>query len=225
MPIYLWQKEGKTMLTENQYYKQETAKKQIYLHHTAGNANPLGVVSGWQSNDEHVATAYVIGGLPNKSTLWKDGDIIKAFEPKYWAYHLGLEKPTFAKFNLPYQSLDKISVGIEICNWGYLTHTDRGFTTYVNTTVKDNEVVEHVDLFKRKRYYHKYTDAQIESTRKLLIELKGVYGIDLTYHNDIWDLCPRALRGDSGVFTHNCVRTDKSDIHPQVEIIQMLKSL
>jgi len=31
--------------------------------------------------------------------------------------NLGLKEATFHKFNLPYKSLDKISVAVEICNW------------------------------------------------------------------------------------------------------------
>ena len=36
---------------------------------------------------------------------------------------------------------------------------------------------------------------------------------------------PRALKGESGVYTHNSVRFDKIDITPQPKMIAMLKSL
>ena len=32
---------------------------------------------------------------------------------------------------------------------------------------------------------------------------KEVYGIDITYKEDIWQVTDRALKGESGVFTHN----------------------
>jgi len=35
----------------------------------------------------------------------------------------------------------------------------------------------------------------------------------------------KAMRGESGVYTHNSVRTGKSDVWPQVELIEMLKSI
>jgi hypothetical protein len=210
---------------DEQYMHDVCPKKQIYLHHTAGNANPIGVFKYWGKTGERVATCVTVGGLPGTSKDWKDGDIAQGFSSKYWAYHLGLQTTTFAKFKIPYQSLDKISIGVEICNWGYLVKTDRGFTTYVNTTVPDDQVVEYKDKFKGQKYYHKYTDAQIESTRKLLLYWKDIYGIPLTYNEDIWDICPRALKGEAGVYTHNSVRKDKSDIHPQPEMIAMLKSL
>ena len=101
---------------ETQYFKEETAKIQIYLHHTAGSANPNAVFSGWNMNTERIATSFVIGGKPNKSNGYKDGIILQGFSSKYWAYHLGLKKEIFDKHNIPYQSLDKISIGIELCN-------------------------------------------------------------------------------------------------------------
>ena len=42
---------------------------------------------------------------------------------------------------------------------------------------------------------------------------------------DIWDITPRALKGEKGVFTHNSVRRDKVDIYPHPKMIEMLKSL
>ena len=60
---------------------------------------------------------------------------------------------------------------------------------------------------------------------KLLRYWGGLYGIPLTYNADIWDVCPRALKGESGVFTHNSVRYDKVDVSPQPKLIEMLRSL
>lgn len=213
------------IFSETQYIKEEHPKKQIYLHHTAGNANPKGVFKGWEANGERVATCVTIGGIPGINATWKDGEIVQGFSSKYWAYHLGLQTTTFTKYKIPYQSLDKISIGVEICNWGYLTKTDRGFTTYANTIIPDEQVVTYETKFKGFKYYHKYTDAQIESTKQLLLYWKDIYDIPLIYNEDIWDICPRALKGEKGVFTHNSVRKDKSDIHPQPEMVAMLKSL
>jgi hypothetical protein len=54
---------------------------------------------------------------------------------------------------------------------------------------------------------------------------KEKYNIPLTYNEDIWDITPRALKGEAGVFTHNSVRKDKVDIYPHPKMIEMLKSL
>jgi hypothetical protein len=41
----------------------------------------------------------------------------------------------------------------------------------------------------------------------------------------MWDLDNEALTGKNGVFTHVTYRADKSDMHPQPELIAMLTKL
>jgi hypothetical protein len=211
-------------LPEEQYIKEEHLKKQIYLHHTAGNSNGIGTYNFWKSNTERVATCVTICGIPENSYL-PDGQIVQGFSSKFWAYHLGLTKDVFKKFGVPYQSLDKISIGIEICNWGILKKTDRGFESWAQVLIPEKDVCMLDKPFKESKYYHNYTDAQIESIRQLLIYWNKIYGIPLTYNADIFDVTSRALRGEPGVYTHNSVRKDKTDIYPHPKIIQMLKSL
>ena len=211
--------------SSSQYINEETKKVQIYLHHTAGNSNPINVYKSWESNPERISTCVVIGGNPGTSKDWLDGEIIQGFSSKYWGYHLGLKESTFQKYNLPYKSLDKISIGVEICNWGQLTKKGDKFYNYLNRIVKEDEIIELETPFKGYKYFHSYTDAQIESTRQLLLLWKNRYDIPITYNEDIWDVTTRALNGESGVFTHNSVRLDKVDIYPHPKMIEMLKSL
>lgn len=206
----------------NQYIAEEHPKKQIYLHHTAGNANGEQVFKGWESNAERIATCVTISG-PGQGSV--DGQIIQGFSSKHWAFHLGLKESTFQRACVPYQSLDKISIGIEICNWGQLTEKNGKFFTYVNRELPRSQVCELEKPFKGHKYYHNYTDAQIESVKQLLLLWKDRYGIPLDYNEDIWDITPRALKAASGVFTHNSVRRDKVDVYPHPKLIQMLKSL
>jgi hypothetical protein len=70
-----------------------------------------------------------------------------------------------------------------------------------------------------------YTDAQIESTRQLLVYLCDQYKIPKDYQSIIFDIDKRALRGEAGIFTHNSVRKDKSDIYPCPRMIAMLENL
>ena len=206
----------------SQYYAEEHPKKQIYLHHTAGNSNAEQVFKGWEGNPERIATCVSISGKGKTSI---DGEIVQGFSSKYWAYHLGLKQDTFTKYGVKYQSLDKISIGIEICNWGQLTLKDGKFYNYVNREVPADEVCELATPYKGYKYYHNYTDAQIESTKQLLLLWKEKFNIPLTYNEDIWDITPRALKGEAGVYTHNSVRKDKVDIYPHPKMIEMLKSL
>lgn len=206
----------------SQYIQEEHPKKQIYIHHTAGNSSAQQVFTGWASNTERIATCVAISGPGTNSV---DGQIVQGFSSKYWAYHLGLKESTFQRFNVPYKSLDKISIGIEICNWGQLTLRDGKFYSYVNREIPANQVCELDKPHRGFKYYHNYSDAQIDSVRELLVLWNSRYNIPLTYIEDIWDVTPRALRGDAGVFTHNSVRTDKVDVYPHPKMIQMLKSL
>ena len=82
-----------------------------------------------------------------------------------------------------------------------------------------------ISRFRGFKYWHKYTDAQIEAVVDLLKLWEKRYGIDISYNEDIWDVTPRALSGENGVFTHCSVRKDKFDVFPQPELIEALKSL
>jgi N-acetyl-anhydromuramyl-L-alanine amidase AmpD len=209
-----------------QYLQDEYKKTQIYLHHTAGNANPYGVYKDWEKNEERVATCMVVGGknTPDNSS-WVDGEIIQGFASKHWAFHLGLKESTFNKYNIKYQSLDRISIGIEICNWGQLTLKEGKYYNYVNKEVPKEEVVELTNPHRGFKYYHAYTDAQIDAVEEILRILKVKFNIPIKYNPDIWDITTRALKGEPGVYTHNSVRTDKVDVSPQPKLIDMLKSL
>lgn len=205
---------------ESQYMKEEVPKKQIYLHHTAGRSSGVNTFQYWASTPERIATCVAISG-PGSI----DGQIVQGYSSKYWAYHLGLKESTFNKYGLPYQSLDKISIGIEICNWGQLTEKNGKYYNYVNGEVPAADVIKLNTPYKGFVYFHNYSDAQIQSVKDLLLLWKDRYSIPLKYNEDIWNVTPRALRGEAGVFTHNSVRLDKVDIYPHPKMIQMLKSL
>lgn len=215
----------KVPFSESQYFKEEKIKKQIYIHHTAGNTSAINTAKFLNSDSPKIATAFLIAGKVINSTE-KDGDIIQCFGSKYWAYHLGLKQEMFDSFGVPYKSLDKISIGIEICNWGQLTkEADGTFKNYVNGKVAKEEVCELETPFKGYKYFHNYTDAQIASTKELLIYLCDKYSISKVYNDDIFGITKRAFIEENGIYTHNSVRKDKVDIYPHPKMIEMLKAL
>lgn len=217
----------KVSFRESQYLKQVTSKKQIYLHHTAGNSSGVNVAKFWNGNEDRIATSFIISGNVKDSVSGeKDGDIIECFDTQYWAYHLGLKREVFSERKIPYQSLDKISIGIEICCWGQLTkQLDGTYRNYLNHIVPSNEVIELETAFKGYKYWHNYTDAQVESVKNLLQYLCKKYQISSLYNSDIFAVTDRALKGENGIFTHNSVRKDKVDIYPHPKIIDVLKNL
>lgn len=211
----------------NQYCNKDTKKLQIVLHHTAGNSSGPETIKMWNADDRgKIATCIVISGKGLSNDTF-DGEICQAFSSKKWGYHLGLKSDVFRANGVPYRLIDPLAIGIEICNWGPLTKkADGKFYNYVNRVVSNDQVCELDKPYKGFKYYHAYTDAQIESVRQLLVYWNKVHGIPLKYNEaDMWNVSKNALSAVTGVYTHNSYRKDKSDISPQPKMIEMLKSL
>jgi N-acetyl-anhydromuramyl-L-alanine amidase AmpD len=212
-------------LSTSQYYQEEVTKKQIVLHHTAGSSSALNVMINWNSDDRgRIATCVAVSGKGISNSY--DGEIVQGFPSKNWAYHLGVKQEVFAANGVAYQNLDKLSIGIEICNWGPLEKINGKFYNYVDKEVPKEAVCELATAYKGHKFYHLYSDAQIESVRQLLVYWNKAYGIDITYKEaEMWNVSKKALSGIPGLYTHNSYRKDKTDISPQPKIIEMLKSL
>jgi N-acetyl-anhydromuramyl-L-alanine amidase AmpD len=213
----------------DQYVDVDSPKSMIFIHHTASSANPFGVVDWWKSTAERVATSFIVAGHPGTSTKWKDGDIIQCFSSSKWAYHLGLTQAHLAIGGpkaLGSVELNRRSIGIEICNWGQLTKTAKGFVAYSGVAVPDNQVHTFETPFRGYKHYQKYTPAQLDTTFQLLRYLGEKWNIPVAYKGDrIFDLCPECIQGEPGVWTHVSCRPDKFDCFPQPDLITMLKSL
>lgn len=173
-------------LGADEYYPVDFKKTIIYLHHTCGSHRPDWVVQGWDSDKNEdgtirkIATSFVIGGKSTRDgdASW-DGVVVRCFPETQWAFHLGA-KGTNGLF-------DKISIGIEICNYGHLVLSKNGqFMTYVNTPVPQDQVIELSKPFRGFKYYHKYTDRQLDGVRQLLIYLSNRFGINLKLGLQEW---------------------------------------
>lgn len=219
----------------DQYYKEETQNKQICLHHLAsgGDINTVqSDIDWWKSNKERVATCILIS---------RDGTINTLFDSKYWAHHLGIKIEAFDKEGIKRvykkrsngkkyvannEILNQGTIGLEIDSWGGLTERNGRYFSWANKEVKKENVVFYPNKYRGYNYFEKYTSEQIESIRLLLIHWKEEYGIDISYKGDkMFEVCKEALSGEEGVWSHTSYRSDKSDIHPQKELIKMLKEL
>ena len=203
-------------LKDNQYFAESSPKTQIYLHHTAGNGNAEGVSRYWNGNDSRIATAFIIG---------ENGTIVQCFSSRHWAWHLGIDTEDFARNGAKYSNLNKLSVGIEVCNWGYLKKKGDKYYNYAGGVVNPSYVTELDQPYKGYKYWYKYSDAQIESLRQLVVYLCETYDIPKDYRSEIWSIDKEAFKGSKGIFTHNSVRKDKSDMYPCPRVIEMLKNL
>ena len=198
------------------YYSKKYPKRQVYLHHTVSpnsrSINKKGIsgdVAHWLKQKYNLGTYCIIDA---------DGTIYQLFGPSYWAYHLGTRD----------RSLNWYSVGIELDSLGPLIKVDDRFTSkaYPNKFYVEASNVTYYPLGYRGNYYYEsYTTQQIASLKKELQMLNKRFEIPLFYDDSIWDLSKVALAGSPGIFSHTSVRSDKSDVHPQPELITMLKSL
>ena len=220
------------------FFDTETPKKQLYLHHTVSGQNIQNVIDDWSKRTDRVSTHYVTNN---------NGEIEQLFEDEFWSYHLGVKPPAFAAKRLPFQNLNRTSIGIELCSWGGLTakfdndgsndaaYADLIYRNSVGGEIDSNSVTQAVDAngkkitYKGYRYFEKYSNAQINVVKGKLQELMGKYNIPFKYNYDELfkegNLSTAALSGEKGIYTHNSVRTNKSDVFPQKELIEMLKSI
>ncbi len=203
----------------------------FFIHHTAGWDNPFNTISSWNRDKRgRVATQYVIGGTNVKGKEAKyDGVVVECFPNNYLGWHLG----KVGNFKI-----SKMSGGVELNNFGYLTKSGGKYYTYVNTEVKEEFVCDLGYTFRGKRYWHAYSDKQIESLRLLLLHLKDIYpkmdlvnGIpkllkDGVNPKDAFEFNEDAYYARQfGLWSHTSVRKDKFDCFPQPELVEMLKNL
>ena len=218
-------------LKPHEYYRQAHPKRQIYLHHTVSHPSPVNDINSWRSLGYRIGTWLLIAGKPYpQETYYEDGDIYQTFSSKYWALHLASHArynriPAKYKQRSHTRWLERHSVGIEICNAGWLTWENGKFYSSFRKVIPVEQVIEYVDKYRGKRFYHKYTEAQIETLRQILVFLCERYSIPMTYFENMWDISEDALKGDPGIFTHTSVRSDKTDCHPQPELVEMLRNL
>ena len=203
----------------------------FFIHHTAGWDNPYATIRSW-NNDKRgrVATQYCIGGTNVKGKEAKhDGVVVECFPNNYLGWHLG----KVGNFKI-----SKLSGGVELCNFGYVTKKGDKYYTYVKTEVKPELVCDLGYKFRGHQYWHAYTDKQIESLRLLILHLKDIYPkMDLVnglpkllkegvHPKDAFEFNSDAYNAKQfGLWTHTNVRKDKFDCFPQPELVEMLKSL
>jgi hypothetical protein len=165
----------------SEYFQSKTTKDTIYLHHTAGSHRPDWTIDSWNrdrtdtGNKVKAATSYVIGGISTRDLNNEfDGKVYEAFDPMYWAHHLGVKSKnnTF---------LNQKSISIELCNYGPLTKSKDGrFFSYIKSEVPETLVTELETPFRGHKYYHSYTEQQLDSLRSLIIHLSDKFEIDIS---------------------------------------------
>lgn len=197
----------------------------VMLHHTGGWENPFKTIDDWGRDDRGaIATEFVIGGqnIKTRESTY-DGTIVQAFPTGNQGWHVGGCGSSY---------MVRHTVGIELCNFGQLTEE---LKNYVGIRATETQVVRLENKFKNYWNYHKYSEAQLISLKKLLLFVAARDNIDITkgicqwIRNDVstaFDVKQDAYDGKvKGLLLHCNVRKDKFDLSPQPELIDMLLTL
>lgn len=212
-------------LPKGEYLEGPVVNEYEFLHHTAGRHNPFKVVDHWGRDTRgRVATEFVLGGKCSSSGKDEyDGVMVQAFPVGGYGWHLG--KTGSGHMN-------RHSTGIEICAFGYL----KDGKTYVNTTVREDQIYTLKEPFRGYTQYHSYTDKQMEETEKWIKYIAERDGIDVRLGLKQWiqkygpakafDFQEDAYYGKvKGLLTHTNVRRDKTDCYPDERLIDIILSL
>lgn len=214
----------KHYLPKGEYKEGPVQPEYLFLHHTAGWNNPYNTIDRWGRDDRGcVATEFVIGGQSIRGNDIKyDGEIVQAFPEGNFGWHLG---------NNGSRSMHVNSVGIEVNNFGYL----KDGKTYVGTVADESQIIELDEPFRGYKTWHKYSDEQIESLRKLIIFIANRDNIDVRaglpslikqHGAKAFEFNEDAYYGRiKGLWTHTNTRKGKFDMSPQPKLLEMLINL
>lgn len=203
-------------LSAEQYIKQIFNKDKIFIHYTVSGPDAKNVINCWDGNSPKIATAFVISGRGEE-----DGEIYESYNPDYWSYHLGVKGTK--------GSLDKSSIGIEICSWGRLEKKGDKYYNVYGAEVSENEVYKLEDEWRGSVYFHSYTKKQLESLENLLTWIIKNYKIQIqntTFNRNWMEYNPDLIKSKTpGIWTHTNVRTDKQDSYPDHRLFDVLNRL
>jgi hypothetical protein len=228
------------LLPKDEYLAGPTAKEYLFLHHTAGGHNPYQVVDMWARDTRgRIATEFVLGGPAcNGKNDTFDGELVQCVPTGGYGWHLGDNGS---------MHMHKHSVGIEVCNYGYVTKG--GYKNGKTWIAKDankyynyggGEVIEsHVTTldksFRGHKTWHRYSDKQIEVLKNWILFIANRDNIDVR-KGLIEEIKKKGAAGFEwnedayygrvkGMWTHTNTRKDKVDMFPQPELIEMLLSI
>lgn len=227
-------------LPADQYLTGPTKKEFLFLHHTAGGHNPYACVDMWAKDDRgRIATEFVLGGPAcNGKDDRYDGCLVQCIPTGGYGWHLGENGS---------QHMHEHSVGIEVCNFGYVTKggffrnrtwiagDPAKFYNYGGGTVADSHVTTLAKPFRNYKTWHKYSDNQLTVLKEFILFIANRDNIDVRKGlieeirkngADGFEWNENAYYGRTkGMWTHTNTRKDKVDLYPQQELMDMLLSI
>lgn len=74
------------------------------------------------------------------------------------------------------------------------------------------------------QHYEYVSDKQLATLKTVLQQWLSEMGMSYPYDNQLGLVCPRAVAGKSGIYFASSFDKSRSDIHPQKEIIDIIKA-
>lgn len=183
-----------------QFVPEPTPKSLIVLHHTVG-GSWRSTFDWWRTTPERIGTAYLVE---------RDGSVFEVFDPRSWAYHLGLKGVG--------SRVDRRAIGIEICSEGGLKRGPSGELYAFGSTAPRNIYRGETHRvpgmgFRGFEWFSAYTEPAIESVVRLVDRLCSEHGVPRRTPADHLGF-DAALYDFEGIVGHHHLRADKSDVHP-----------
>ena len=196
----------KFRLPQGKFFAEEHKKDMIVLHFTAG-STASGAFQSWIPQKIQIGTPYILD---------IDGTVYETFDPKFWAYHLGVTGAAAQN-----HKHDKRSVPIEIVNFGPLKLVGDTLYSWPNDYKTKfcnvNETAKYVKAsYRGFDYFAAFTDAQKATLKELVPHISSTFNIPMT-------LPPVDKRTEFdttffdnwvGISAHQCFRPDKFDVGP-----------
>ena len=178
----------------------------IMLHFTAG-SRVDGAFNSWMSQTIQIGTPYILD---------RDGTVYEIFDPKAWAYHLGVTGPKAQN-----HKHDKRSVPIEIINMGPLKLKGDTLYSWPNNYNQKFCTLAETDKYVKASYrgfdyYDAFPqvqkDAVVELVKKISTDFKIPITLPPVEKRTAFDL--DFFDNWVGVASHQNFRPDKFDIGP-----------
>lgn len=206
-----------------------TTKNQIVLHHTAGFQSAERDIASWRNKRFPLATHYIID---------RQGKPEHVFADRFWSNHLGANLKNNTQLNKKSYSIELTSIGYlqKLTNGKYRDYNgnarssrDYGGVSEPYMFDNNNNIVKMTDGYRGKNYFQSYNVIQLQVLKTILDKWNTIDSkVDKDNFLDVFPpsrtLSPAATSGSPGIYTHNSYRTNKIDVFPQKELLELLYS-
>tara|TARA_R110002153_G_scaffold128584_1_gene277160 strand:+ start:560 stop:4213 length:3654 start_codon:yes stop_codon:yes gene_type:complete len=233
------------------YYPQETPKIQFVVHHTAGLGGAKAIIeNSWSKKSTHVSTHFIIDRAGNTEQLfplkyWGNHIGSKRSGNSY------LQKSTISvelvalgyikvkgrnRSNSFFNENSTFVQSDKTYSYEKLKQGQPDIPIAQPYKINSSGKVVKAGDYKGYGLYHSYTKKQLAALEKVMKQVQTAYpnitmGSRYSGGNGFYEQFPQKGKGvastafsnNRGTFTHNSYRTDKSDVFPQKELIELFQ--